>query len=374
MIAPPASGIAAGLEWLLVGLAGAALGALLGRLVGLLVEGGAAGSRRRLPWLGAAFACALWGWEVVAGGQLPHLDAVTVVPRSAVAARFAAHLVLATFLAAAAWVDLRHRVIPDAITVPGVLLGLLWTGLDPEVLPVVPRLLPRSFATPLVELDILGAFGGLRSVPLPTVLGGAGGLVVAFTAFVGWWLACTEPGIVEGRPGIPRWLRDPRTWVLLVGGAAITVAWARGGLPWAGQLASLVGLVVAAGLVWLTRLGASWALDQEALGFGDVTLMAMAGSWLGWQACVLAFFVAVFIGLAHGVGQLATGRGNELPFGPSLCAGLAIVVVAWNPLWQATGPYFERPGELTAVGGAVILLTALSLAAWRRLRNLLPPA
>ena len=77
----------------------------------------------------------------------------------------------------------------------------------------------------------------------------------------------------------------------------------------------------------LTRAGASLALGREAMGLGDVTLMAMIGAWLGWQACVLACFLAVFIGLAHGVTQLVLHRDAELPFGPSLCLGTAVVVV-----------------------------------------------
>jgi leader peptidase (prepilin peptidase)/N-methyltransferase len=126
---------------------------------------------------------------------------------------------------------------------------------------------------------------------------------------------------------------------------------------------------VGAGLVWLTRIGASRALGREALGFGDVTLMAMVGAWLGWQAAVLVCCLGVAIGLAHGLVQFVAHRDNELPFGPSLCLGAVSLVAFWRPLWAAAGPHFDRPLELAVVVAAVILLTAASLAAWRRVRD-----
>ena len=76
--------------------------------------------------------------------------------------RRALHLALAALLAAASWVDLRHRVIPDAITVPGVLVGMLWMAALPFSLLPIDRSVPRSFAPPLIEPDVLGLCGGLR--------------------------------------------------------------------------------------------------------------------------------------------------------------------------------------------------------------------
>jgi prepilin signal peptidase PulO-like enzyme (type II secretory pathway) len=136
-----------------------------------------------------------------------------------------------------------------------------------------------------------------------------------------------------------------------------------------GMVTGLVGLTVAAGMIWAVRAGASRALGREAMGFGDVTLMAMAGAWLGWQACLLACVLAVFIGLAHGLGQLVRHAESELPFGPSLCLGLAAVVILWRPVWAAAAPQYERPGELALVVALVITMTAVTLAVWARLRG-----
>jgi leader peptidase (prepilin peptidase)/N-methyltransferase len=93
------------------------------------------------------------------------------------------------------------------------------------------------------------------------------------------------------------------------------------------------------------------------------------GAWVGWQPSVLAFFLAAFIGLAHGVLQVVRHRESELPYGPSLCLAAAAVIVGWRPLWVWSGAAFAQPLELAAVIVAVVLLTAVTLLAWSRLRR-----
>ena len=48
--------------------------------------------------------------------------------------------------------------------------------------------------------------------------------------------------------------------------------------------------------MWAVRLIGTAALRREAMGFGDVTLMMMIGTFLGWQACSDLFFLAPFAG------------------------------------------------------------------------------
>ena len=75
--------------------------------------------------------------------------------------RCAAHIVLVFLLSAAAWIDIRHRIIPDLVTVPGVILGLMLVWLEPRVLLPVVSEVPRSFAAPLISADVL-AWPGQR--------------------------------------------------------------------------------------------------------------------------------------------------------------------------------------------------------------------
>ncbi|MEX1075485.1 MAG: A24 family peptidase [Pirellulales bacterium] len=351
----------------------AGAGWLLTRGVAAIVEFLPADARRhRTVWgMTILAAVALWWWEVFLGRQLPVGIATTY--SATLCLRYLAHAILFLFLAAAAWVDLRHRVIPDAITVPGVLAGLGWNAVFPDTLLPIARLLARSFATPTVGLDVLGPAGGLAEPGLPAWLASAptvGGLAAAGLMFGVWWWAGTAPDDAPPEANTQaRRLPGPRLLIALAGAGGIVAVWLVGGGHWAGLVTGLVGLTVAGGLIWATRLGASWALGREAMGFGDVTLMAMAGAWLGWQACLLACLLAVFLGLVHGLGQLLRHAESELPFGPSLCLGLVIVVVAWQRLWDAASPQFERPLELALVAGLVIGLTAITLWAWARLRT-----
>ncbi len=114
-----------------------------------------------------------------------------------------------------------------------------------------------------------------------------------------------------------------------------------------GLTVGLIGWAVGGGVVWAVRIVAGVVFRREAMGFGDVTLLAMIGSFLGWQAAVLTFFLAPFFGLAHAawklvglLGKIVTGRkisgaDRELPFGPYLSLAALTLLLAWPWLWPA---------------------------------------
>lgn len=96
----------------------------------------------------------------------------------------------------------------------------------------------------------------------------------------------------------------------------------------------LAGMICGAGIVWIIRRAAFAFLRMEALGFGDVTLMAALGGFLGWQATLLALAIAPVLGIGHALISHLFGRVQMIPFGPSL--GVASYLVAW--LWPAIWP------------------------------------
>src|SRR4029077_1267881 len=94
-----------------------------------------------------------------------------------------------------------------------------------------------------------------------------------------------------------------------------------------GLLNSILGLIVGGGTVWLIRIIGHYALGQEAMGFGDVTLMAMVGSFIGWQPSLIVFFMlAPLCALAVTLVTLSLRFNRAIPFGPYLSVGTIMIL------------------------------------------------
>jgi leader peptidase (prepilin peptidase)/N-methyltransferase len=104
----------------------------------------------------------------------------------------------------------------------------------------------------------------------------------------------------------------------------------------------------------------STALGKEAIGLGDADLMMMAGAFIGWQAVVVAFFVAVLPGLVFGIVQLFLRGDNAMPFGPALAAGVGITVLCWRWIGPRVQPLFFWGELLAIVVGMSILFLAVA--------------
>jgi leader peptidase (prepilin peptidase)/N-methyltransferase len=99
---------------------------------------------------------------------------------------------------------------------------------------------------------------------------------------------------------------------------------------------SLLGLVVGGGAIWFIRIAGSLAFGKEAMGLGDVHLMAAVGAALGWIDPTLAFFLAPFFGIAWVIGAMLVASlkrngdrtGAALPYGPHLAAATMVIILA----------------------------------------------
>jgi leader peptidase (prepilin peptidase)/N-methyltransferase len=93
---------------------------------------------------------------------------------------------------------------------------------------------------------------------------------------------------------------------------------------------SVVGIFLGAGALWLIATVATAIFRKEAMGMGDVFLLAAMGANLTPGQLAVAFFVAVAVGSIFGVTLMILklrGRRDEVPFGPMLVAGTFVALV-----------------------------------------------
>jgi len=91
----------------------------------------------------------------------------------------------------------------------------------------------------------------------------------------------------------------------------------------------LMGYLIAGGVVWAVRIGGTLAFGKEAMGLGDVHMMAAVGACLGWIDPTIAFFLAAFVGVAYAiVAQVFRGKlSRAMPYGPFLAVAIMMVVL-----------------------------------------------
>ncbi|MFK7778673.1 MAG: A24 family peptidase, partial [Gimesia sp.] len=225
-----------------------------------------------------------------------------VPPESMFEWRLLYHYILLILLVAATSIDFREYLIPDQITLTGMIIGI------------------------------------------------AGAMIAGQLQIIHVWVDWNQaiPGL--SGPYIPDWIKAHSHWH---------------GLAW-----SLSGLIVGGGLTWILRVVSSVLLGQEALGFGDVTLMAMIGSFVGWQPILLILPLAPLCGLLIGfISRAVTGK-TYLPYGPYLCAATLIVLFNWKWIWLAEWPAMV-PGappefsfrKLLGDGPALLIIGGIALGA-----------
>ncbi len=316
---------------------------------------------------------ALYWWETTShlAPPMPIL-AVPPVPALMLHHEFVSHAILIALMLVATFIDFDEKTIPDEITIPGTLIGLLLAALWPDShLPVV-----RSVGPALVPVFTYQPLLLTSTSEWPTWLNDVSGLLIGLGIFVAWCLALI-PALATLRRG---WWNGVRyyfasiareaTWwrmllLALLGSLAIFVVWRSDGPAWQSLLSSLVGLGFGGGLIWAVRIIGRVALNKEAMGFGDVTLMAMIGSFLGWQACLMIFFLSPFAAILFALVQWFLSGRRDLPYGPYLCAVALALIIKWPWFWATFSSYFMVGWLLpTIIVVCGVLLMAL-LTLWR---------
>ena len=114
---------------------------------------------------------------------------------------------------------------------------------------------------------------------------------------------------------------DEFTWGGLVLGLLLALG---NGVP--GFLEALLGAAVGFALLWLVAMAGAWVFKEEAMGGGDIKMMAMVGSFVGWRGVLLTVFAGAALGSLIFV-PLSLKKKRLVPFGVFLAVGAAVTFV-----------------------------------------------
>jgi leader peptidase (prepilin peptidase)/N-methyltransferase len=228
--------------------------------------------------------------------------------------RWVYHMVLLESLVVATFIDIDLRIIPDGSTLPAMAVGLAGSLLG------CVYIVPVWFQ----DVSLLNALGSLSGSRFPSFV--------------------------------------PQTPVPV---------WIAAHPHWHGLAVSLAGLIVGGGSIWMVRIIGQWVLKREAMGFGDVILMAMIGSFLGWQATLVVFFLAPVCALVVVAALWLFRRDREIPYGPYLSLATLILLIGWKHIWPSAERVFSLGLFVPAMGVVMCVLLYLSLQVMQWTKRLL---
>ena len=87
---------------------------------------------------------------------------------------------------------------------------------------------------------------------------------------------------------------------------------------------SLLGIFAGGGSIFFTGFLGELIFRREAMGGGDVKLMAMIGAFIGWELVLLTFFMAPVLGLGFALVARFKEKKREIPYAPHLAMGALI--------------------------------------------------
>lgn len=304
---------------------------------------------------------------------------------------FAVHFVLICLMVIATFIDFDEQTIPDQVTVSGTLFALVAMAVWPNArLPVTqiqlngPALSFLDYASPH---------------PLPAWNSSGWALGCALCFFVIWCWALL-PKIITFRFGVMRAMQfclasilrpkrkqgskfdlRPRkvetltkliAVIFLLGIPAISIYWHFHSTTifWTSLFSSLVGMAFGGAMVWSVRIIGTYCLNQEAMGFGDVTLMAMIGAFLGWQPALLIFLLAPLSAVVIVLIQYVVTRRHDVAFGPYLCLAAVIVLIGWKQIWNQWGrdTIFDLGSQLLVILLVGLILMGVMLLVWQKIK------
>jgi leader peptidase (prepilin peptidase) / N-methyltransferase len=104
-----------------------------------------------------------------------------------------------------------------------------------------------------------------------------------------------------------------------------------------GPLMSILGVVAGGGLLW--AIAEAWyrLRKVDAMGFGDVKMLAMVGAWLGLKMVLLTFVLSSMLGGLIGavlIGSRRADMATKVPFGTMLAVGALVASLYGDSLLE----------------------------------------
>jgi leader peptidase (prepilin peptidase)/N-methyltransferase len=100
---------------------------------------------------------------------------------------------------------------------------------------------------------------------------------------------------------------------------------------------SVVGVLAGGGILYGTAIIGDFIFRKESMGGGDIKLLAMAGSILGWKLVLVTFFIAPIIALIPGLFVLLFRKSHVIPYGPFLSLALVISLFYGDAILRLSG-------------------------------------
>lgn len=120
--------------------------------------------------------------------------------------------------------------------------------------------------------------------------------------------------LIDAQTGLlPDALTQPLLWL------GLAASWMGVGLPLHDAFA---GAMLGYSLLWCLLTALRWFSGRDAMGHGDLKLLAALGAWLGWQPLPWALLLACLAGLVFAMWRQKSLRPRgAYPFGPFLAMG-----------------------------------------------------